>query len=592
MDADRFTLDILREAFLAVADEMFVSLQRTSQSPVIYEVLDFAVGLTDPSGELVSQGNGVAGFLGPLGDLVGAARRHFGTLEPGDVVLSNDPYDGGGTHLSDMGMVRPVYLADELVGYAVAKAHWTDVGGKNPGSWGTDATDVYQEGVLLPFVRGWSGGHVNEEVVRLVAGNSRLPDQAVGDMRAQAACLEVADRRVQELCRRYGVGTVQRAMREVLDRSEHLARATLAKLPHGVFFAEDLADGDGLGNGPFPIRVTVEIGSEGMHCDFTGSHSQVVGPINCTRSGLVSGVRTVFKAVTDPHEPATDGWFRPLRVTCPAGTLFTAQRPAAVGAYFESTEIASDLVWKALAPVCSERLSAGHFLSVCSTSLTGLHPGSGATALLVEPHAGGWGASIDADGENGLVSVGDGETYVIPVEIAEQRYGFLRVDRFGLDVTSRAGAGRRRGGLGLVREYRIVGDEALLTVAMGRHDELPWGVSGGAPGSANYVEIIGADGSSSGRFGKVTAMRLRHGDVVRIVTGAGGGWGDPAGRDPALVSADVDDGYVDPSDVAETYGGEVPSLRRPSLRRPSSPRSADSSLGAFPRPGDSGTSGA
>ncbi|HTX62164.1 MAG TPA: hydantoinase B/oxoprolinase family protein, partial [Acidimicrobiales bacterium] len=331
MDADRFTFDILREAFLAVADEMFVSLQRTSQSPVVYEVLDFAVGLTDATGELVSQGNGVAGFLGPLGDVVQATRAKFGDLEPGDVVLSNDPYAGGGTHLSDMGMVRPVFVGDVLVGYAAAKAHWTDVGGKNPGSWGSDATDVYQEGVLVPFVRGWRGGRPDDEIVRLIAANSRLPDQTVGDLHAQAACLEVADRRVRELCRRYGTTTVRSAMGEVLERSERLARASLAGLPHGVFVAEDLADRDGLGNGPFPVRVRVEIGPDGMHCDFTGSHPQVPGPINCSWSGLVSGVRTVFKAVTDPREPATDGWFRPLRVTCPPGTIFTARRPAPVG---------------------------------------------------------------------------------------------------------------------------------------------------------------------------------------------------------------------------------------------------------------------
>lgn len=553
MDADRFTLDILRQAFLAVADEMFVSLQRTSQSPVVYEVLDFAVGLTDPEGELVSQGNGVAGFLGPLGDVVKATRHRFGDLAPGDVVLSNDPYGGGGTHLSDMGMVRAIFAGDELMGYAAAKAHWTDIGGKNPGSWGSDATDVYQEGVLLPFVRGWRGGHLDEEVVRLVAANSRLPEQAVGDMRAQAACLEVADRRVQELCRRYGIGTVRAAMHEVLDRSERLARASLVGVPHGVFTAEDLADGDGLGNGPFRVKVRVEIDADGVHCDFTGSHPQVPGPINCTWTGLVSGVRTVFKAVTDPHEPATDGWFRPLRVTCPPGTLFTAERPAPVGAYFESTEIASDLVWKALATACPDRLTAGHFLSVCSTSLSGSHPATGAPALLVEPHAGGWGAGPDADGESGLVSVGDGETYVIPVEVAEQRYGFVRVERYGLDVGARAGAGRRRGGRGLVREYRILGDDVLLTVAMGRHDALPWGVAGGSDGSANYVEVLAPDGSSSGRFGKVTGRRVRRGDLVRIVTGTGGGWGDPGERDPACVAADVDDGYIS-ADESTAYG--------------------------------------
>ncbi len=553
MDADRFTLDILREAFLAVADEMFVSLQRTSQSPVVYEVLDFAVGLTDPSGELVSQGNGVAGFLGPLGDAVTAVRETLPQLQPGDVVLTNDPYAGGGTHLSDVAMVRPIFVGDELVAYAAAKAHWTDIGGKNPGSWSSDATEVHQEGLVLPFMRGWRAGRLDPDIVRLVAANSRLPDQAVGDLLAQGACLDVADRRVRDLCSRYGTVTVRSAMREVLERSERLARAALADLPRGVFEAEDLADGDGLGNGPFPVRVRVAIDANGVHCDFTGSHPQVPGPINCTWTGLVSGVRTVFKALTDPREPATDGWFRPLRITCPPGTLFTATRPAPVGAYFESTEIASDLVWRALAEACPERLPAGHFLSVCSTSLTARHPATRQPALLVEPHAGGWGGGEDTDGESGLVSVGDGETYVIPVEVAEQRYG-LRVERFAIhQPDTPAGAGRHRGGRGLVREYRILGDDALLTVAMGRHDAVPWGRSGGRDGSPNYVEVVSADGTTSGRFGKVTAKTLQPGDLVRIVTGTGGGWGAPSERPDDLLAEDICDGYVTEADIAAFY---------------------------------------
>jgi N-methylhydantoinase B len=540
---DRFTLDILREAFLAVADEMFVSLQRTSQSPIVYEVLDFGVGLTNPVGELVSQGNGVAGFLGPLGDAVVATLEEVPDLVPGDVVVANDPYKGGGTHLSDVAMVRPIFVDGELIGFATAKAHWTDVGGRDPGSWSSSTTSVYQEGLQLPYVRAWKAGVLDVDIARMIMINSRLPEQALGDLTAQAACLEVADRRVQELCARYGSASVVEAMREVLNRSERLARATLRDLPHGVFEAVDWADKDGVGNGPFEVRVRVTIDDDGVHCDFTGSHPQVPGPINCTWSGLVSGVRTVFKAITDPQEPASDGWFRPLTITCPPGTLFTAQRPAPVAAYFESSEIASDLVWQALARACPDRLSAGHFLSVCSTSLSCRHPDTGEDALLVEPHAGGWGASESSDGQNGVVSVGDGETYIIPVEVAEQRYG-IRVERFALNIQPDAGAGRQRGGYGLIREYRILSDEAIFTVAMGRHDALPWGVDGGEGGSPNYVEIHYASGDVSDRFGKGTALPLVRGDLIRIVTGTGGGWGPPGERDEALMRRDQQNGYV------------------------------------------------
>lgn len=552
MTTDRFTLDILREAFLAVADEMFISLQRTSQSPIVYEVLDFGVGLTNATGELVSQGNGVAGFLGPLGDAVVATIEEVPNLVAGDVVVANDPYKGGGTHLSDVAMVRPIVVDAEIVAFAAAKAHWTDVGGRDPGSWSSSTTSVYQEGLQLPYVRAWKGGRLDPDVVRIITANSRLPEQALGDLTAQAACLEVADRRVQELCARYGVPSVQEAMREVLDRSERLARATLANLPHGVFEAVDLADRDGVGNGPFEVRARVEIGPDGVHCDFTGSHREVPGPINCTWSGLVSGVRTVFKAITDPAEPATDGWFRPLTITCPPGTLFTAQRPAPVAAYFESSEIASDLVWQALAQACPDRLSAGHFLSVCSTSLSCRHPDTGEDALLVEPHAGGWGASDTADGQSGVVSVGDGETYVIPIEVAEQRYG-IRVERFSLNILPGAGAGRHRGGYGLVREYRVLSDEALFTVAMGRHDAMPWGVDGGEGGSPNYVEIHYGDGRVSERFGKATALKLTHGDLIRIVTGTGGGWGPPRERSDTALADDVRNGYSTAELVALTY---------------------------------------
>ncbi|HEX5190755.1 MAG TPA: hydantoinase B/oxoprolinase family protein [Streptosporangiaceae bacterium] len=554
---DRFTIDVLREGFAAISDEMFVSLQRTSQSPIIYEVLDFAVGISDADGELVSQGNGIAGFLGPLGDAIKETIARHPGLRPGDVIIANDPYAGGGTHLSDVALVRPVFCADELVGFAAAKGHWTEVGGKDPGSWTADSQDVYAEGLQLPFVHAYRGGEAVQDIRAILAANSRLPEMVLGDLTAQAACLEVAERRLLEMCDRYGVGTVKTAMNAVLERSERLCRDALARIPHGVFTAEDFTDTDGLGNGPFAVQVRVEVTGEGVTCDFTGSHAQVPGPINCTWSGLVSGVRTVFKAITDPAEPATEGWFRPLTIICPPGSIFNATRPAPVAAYFEATEMASDLVWHALAPAFPDRLPAGTFVSVCSTSLALTHPDTGEQTLLVEPQPGGWGATSDADGQHGLVSVGDGETYTIPVEVAEQRYGVL-VERFGFDIVEGAGAGRRRGGRGLVREYRICCDEALLTVAWGRHLYPPWGAAGGMDGSPNYVEVL-RDGEPLGpRFGKVSRMPLRRGDLVRLVTGSGGGYGDPREREPGLVTADVRDGLITAAEAAEYYGHESP----------------------------------
>jgi N-methylhydantoinase B len=557
---DRFTIDVLREGFAAISDEMFVSLQGTSQSPIIYEVLDFGVGITDADGELVSQGNGIAGFLGPLGDAVKETIARRPDLSRGDVIMANDPYAGGGTHLSDVALVRPVFAetvsGTELIGFAVAKGHWTEVGGKDPGSWTADSQDVYAEGLQLPFVCAYRDGMPLADIRAILAANSRLPEMTLGDLTAQAACLEVAERRLLEMCARYGTAIVRSAMRLALDRSERLCRLALARIPHGVFYAEDFTDTDGLGNGPFPVKVRVEITGNGVTCDFTGSHAQVPGPINCTWSGLVSGVRTVFKAITDPAEPATDGWFRPLTIIAPPGCIFNATRPAPVAAYFEATEMASDLVWHAVAPAFPDRLPAGTYVSVCSTSLAMSHPDTGKETLLVEPQPGGWGATRDADGQHGLVSVGDGETYTIPVEVAEQRYG-VRVERFGFDIVPGAGAGRRRGGRGLVREYRICSDEALLTVAWGRHLYPPWGAAGGRDGSPNYVEVL-RDGKPIGpRFGKVSRMPLRRDDLVRLVTGTGGGYGDPRERETGLLLSDLRDELVTPAEATDFYGPPV-----------------------------------
>ena len=549
---DPFTLEIIKDTLVAIGDEMFVALQRTSKSPIIYEVLDYACGLTDARGQMLAQGQGVTGFLGTLGQAVAEVRGKFaGRLHPGDIIITNDPYGGGGTHPSDVSLILPVFFRRRLVAFMVNKAHWTELGGKDPGSWTTDATEVYQEGLVFPCVKLFDRGRPVASVLDLLAANVRLPDMTLGDLWAGVAALRVGERRFVDLCEKFGPAAMQRAIEHLLDHGEALTRRELRRLPKGVFEAGDMIDDDGIGHGPFPVRVTVTITDDEFVCDFTGTHPQVPGPINATRTGLLSSIRTIFKAVTGPLIPVNEGCFRPVKVICPPRTIFTAERPAPVSTYWETKAYAIDLVWKALAPVLPDRLTAGHFLSVCGTVISGRHPDTGDLFILVEPQAGGWGAGARKDGESGLVCSGDGETYVIPVEVTETRHGVM-VDQFAFNVDG-GGAGQFRGGRGLVRDYRIIADEAQLTATFGRFKFPPWSVAGGHPGSPNFVKVL-HQGGREVVFGKCARYRLARGDVARLVTGSGGGWGDPARRDRALIQRDLRDEMITPEEAHETYG--------------------------------------
>ena len=552
---DPFTIEIIKNSLVAIGDEMFYALQRTSKSTIIYETLDFGVAITDAQGRLVAQGNGVPLFIGTLDAAVNAVRDRFGAsgnLRPGDIVVTNDPYGGGGTHLSDVSLIMPIYHEGELIAFVGNKAHWTEVGGKDPGSWTTDSTEVYQEGLQFPNVKLFNQGQPDQALLDIIAANVRLPDMTLGDLWAGVAALRVGERRFLDLCEKYGRDTVLIAIESLLDYGETMARQELAKLPKGTFEAEDWIDDDGIGNGPFPVRVRVTISDDEFVADFTGSHPQVPGPINNTRTGLASGVRAVFKALTNPEIPANGGSFRPVRAICPDGTVFTAQRPAPVSTYWETMLYATDLIWKALAPHVPNRLPAGHMLSVCGTVLAGLHPDTGDLFLLVEPLVGGWGAGHDKDGENGQFCVGDGETYNIPIEITETRYG-VTVDQYAFHNED-GGEGEYRGGKGVVLDYRVVGEEVFLTGTFGRHKFMPWGLNGGHDGSPNGISVIRKDGRVEGPFGKVARLRLAKGDVARLVTATGGGYGDPRRRPPAKVASDVRDGYITAEQAIRFYG--------------------------------------
>jgi N-methylhydantoinase B len=556
VSGDPFTVEIIRNQLAAAAQESFVRLGRSSQSPIIYEVLDYACALTDASGELIAQANGVPGFLGTLSFAVKAVLDKFPaeTLRPGDTIITNDPYSGGGNHLSDVALIAPVFFSGRLVAFSVNKAHWTEVGGMAPGSWTTDSTEIYQEGLQFPVIYLGREYRLDPSLLDLIRANVRTPERTLGDLMAGVGALRTAEQRVIDIARRHGAEEFLEAVVQILDHGERSAKQALAGLPKGSYFCEDWMDDDGVSEDPVYVCVRATITDDGFTADFTGSSPQVRGPINCTRTRLYSACRSVFKSITDPASLVNDGWFRPLGVICPEGTVFTAVRPAPVSTYWETGAYAVDLLWHALCPVLPDRLTAGHFLSVCGTIVSG-HDEEGERYILVEPQAGGWGAGRDKDGESGLVPVGDGETYIMPVEVCEARYPIL-VDQYRLNPGTE-GAGEFRGGSGLVRDYRILSDGATVTTTFGRHRYAPWGVAGGAAGSVNGVQILrGGSDHPEVWVGKLARYPLARGDVLRLITGTGGGYGSPKHRDPRRVRRDIANGLLTPEQARAIYGVE------------------------------------
>ncbi|MBA7481091.1 Acetophenone carboxylase delta subunit [subsurface metagenome] len=558
MKIDPITLEVIRNRLIAASRDIRRTVERAAYSPVLYEVVDFSCGILDSEANAIAETPGLPSFLGSLGYAIRSTYNTIGRdrLSPGDVILCNDPYNGGGTHCPDIVVLCPAFYEEEIRGWAAFRGHTVDMGGIYPGGWYSDTTEVFQEGFRLPPVKIIVQGKPNEDVFRLIRANSRVPDAVLGDIRAMIAAVRTGSKRFCQIIDRYGLSVIQRALQELFDQGERMSRAAIRRIPNGTYSAEAFLDGDGNDDAPLDeklrLKVTVIVEDEEMTLDFTGTAPQCRGPMNVPEPSTISSARYGFKIVTTPDLPSNEGFFRQLKTVIPEGSLLKAKFPAACAMWPTPTNVIPDLILKALAPVIPDRVRAGHFGDCMANFIYGTDPRTGRYYVCAEGDAGGYGGKPDDDGECGCFCMNLGDTYNVPAEVAEVRFSW-RVEQFGLSQDS-GGPGKFRGGLGLRRDYRIIGHKAGLTVTTDRVKySPPWGLFGGKTGKPSITVVYRNNGKKE-QWRKISNLPLAPNEVVSFQTGGGGGYGSPLERESEKVLFDVINGYISLQKAKEEYG--------------------------------------
>ena len=543
------TDEIIRGSLVAITDEMKSNLMRTAYNPIIYEALDYTVGLFDIHGDTVSIGLGLPMFIKGLSETVKAKIAFWGldNLRPGDVLLTNDAYVTG-SHLNHIVLTAPIFHGGRVVAFSSSMAHWIDIGG----TLGGRTTDIYSEGLQIPFVKVIKEGVEDPEILAFIAMNVRRPELAFGDYRAQIAAIRTGERRLSAMLDRYGLDTVMSSIERMYAHSEALARSAVAQVPDGVYSAETLMDDDGISDAPIPIKVTVTIRGERMIVDLTEISPQVSGYFNSGPAAGRSASQVAFKCLTTPLQmPINEGAFRPLEVILPLGRVVSAERPAAMQWWMTIPITVVDTIFKALAPAMPEQVHAAHHADLNIAYISGIDDDGRFFQDLVNIPGGGWGAGPHADGMPATVCINDGDTHNTPVEANEARLPIL-VETYGLRADS-GGPGRHRGGLGVQMTTRML-CTSRFSAGVERTRSAPWGLNGGAAALPNEVRYSRGHVLVVPPTGKIDATTLSPGDYITIRSGGGGGHGDPKLRPVEQVLRDVIDGYVTAVSARTVYG--------------------------------------
>ena len=553
---DPITLEIMRNAFQSIADEMTASLVRTAYSPNIKDRMDCSSALLTSKGETVAQTElGTPFHMATIPAAAEVMLQHYppSKLEPGDAIISNVPYPIGPGHLSDVALLTPVFSDRQLIGLVVNMAHHVDMGGFAPGSMPFGVTEIYQEGLQIPPIKLVKRGQVDKEILALILQNIRTFTETQGDLMAQVAANNVGTRRLEEILSRYGKGQVLDGMRELMDYAERSMRAGLKRIPPGTYSFEDYIEGDGFSEDPVKIKVTIDVTPDGVRVDFTGTDKQVKGPMNARISAARACVYYALKCIIDPELPTNHGAYRPIEVVAEEGSLVQATFPAAVcNANILTSQRVVDAVLGALVEAVPDRVTAACSGEMNLLNLGGIDTRTGVYYNYVETYGGGQGGSLHQDGMDG-VHTHMTNTRNTPVEVIESSYPF-RIDRYGL-VPDSEGAGKHRGGLGMTREIVLLGEEAKFSLSGDRKNLAPWGVRGGQSAGTSRCDIIHEDGTTEHLPSKITKT-VHRGDRIIVITPGGGGWGEPKDRDPEAVRRDVREGFVSRQRAKDAYGLE------------------------------------
>ncbi len=552
---DSFRLEILANALNAITEEIQLTLLRSAYSQVVKEAQDASCAIFTARGRIVAQPVVVPGHLGSMRFMLEEVLREFPleTLRAGDVFITNDPYRGG-SHLPDIAVFRPIFCANRLAAFAGCLIHYTDVGGMVPGSNPVQATELYQEGVVIPPVKLYDAGRENKTLIDMLRANVRGADIFMGDLRAQEGALLKGEQRLRDLLDRYGCDSVSNAMELLIDYAEKKARVAIAAIPNGVYEFTDYMDHDGVDlSKPIAIKVRLEVLDDRLRFDFTGTDPQVRGPLNAPLSKTWTTIFYCVRCVLPDDIPFNDGLTKVVEVYVPEGTLLNPRHPAPVNARSVTVNRVADAVLGALALAVPERVGAQCCGVPTGISFGGIDPRTGRSFVFYESYCGGMGGTQTADGAD-AVSTGTSNQMNIPVESIEIDYP-VRIVRYEL-VPDSGGSGRFRGGLGLLREYEMLAESASVNVRGDRAAFPPRGLYEGGNGSYStfFLEREG------GRMEKIPSKfggRILRGQRLKIVTPGGGGFGAPAQRDRAALLHDFRDGKISAEKIKRDYGVDV-----------------------------------
>ncbi|MBX9776040.1 MAG: hydantoinase B/oxoprolinase family protein [Xanthobacteraceae bacterium] len=550
---DPVTLEVIRNALPAVANEMAADLQRTSYNMMIYEVRDFCTALIDPDGKLVSQNvGGVSHFVADLGVIITDGMQRYGRkgFKPGDVIITNHQAVAG-QHLNNVVIYAPYFYRGELLMFMMVRAHWIDIGGMSTGfGAGPTVADPWLEGLQLDQLKIYEGGKLNDTLYRVLKDNIRFPESSLGDMKSQMAACRLAAKRMDEMFDKYGRDTILDAIETIFDETERKCRNIVSQLPDGVYEAESAIDDDGVLKGePVPIKVKVTIKKGEMTIDLSGCSAERKSGVN---SRTLAGARVAYKALTAPNDPVNEGSFRALNVIIPEGSVMMARYPAPMSSWSIMIPMVVDTIVKALARPMQDRVPAGHHgLLGGAVVFFGVHPKTKRRFVVQSIEGGGWGGRPYEDGESATVSVCQGDVRNGSIEGIELKCPVL-VEGRSLRTDS-AGPGKHRGGLGIDMQVKNLVEGRWNFEQTRRNICPPWGLWGGGDGDPSaYLLRLPGENDFKMMVGAHIPVPLHASAIVR--TGGGGGWGNPRERDPELVRADVMEELVSRDAAREKYG--------------------------------------